>query len=220
MKILVTIVLGLMMLPSSGIAQTPPPAPYHYQRTSMFDALKIGKKDIVFIGNSITNGCEWAELFNNRHVKNRGINADKSFDVLARIGQIVEGHPKRVFLMIGTNDLAAGYTPESVVANIAAIADRFIAESPHTKLYVQSILPVTDEVTEMYEGHRFKTEEIKTTNLMLEKMCHEKGVTYIDVWSALADEHDKLKKEYTNDGLHLMMAGYSAWKRVIEPYVK
>lgn len=211
--------LLLLACPFAVTAQTPPAAPYHYQRTAMFDVLKVGRKDIVFVGNSITNGCEWAELFRNRHVKNRGINADRSFDVLARIGQIVEGQPKKVFLMTGTNDLALGYSPESVVANISAIADRFAAESPRTKLYVQSLLPVNDEVSDMYAGH-FKTREIIATNRLLEKMCAERGITFIDLWTPLSDGRERLKAEYTNDGLHLMMSGYLAWKDVIGPYVK
>ena len=46
---------------------------YNYQRRSLFEVLPVLSSDIVFLGNSITDGCEWAELFNNRHVKNRGI---------------------------------------------------------------------------------------------------------------------------------------------------
>ena len=96
---------------------------YNYQKRSLFEQLPIRGNDIVFLGNSITDGCEWAELFNNRHIKNRG-------------------HPKKLFLMIGTNDLAAGVSPEEVAANIGKLLDRFAEESPWTKIYVQSILPV------------------------------------------------------------------------------
>ena len=46
---------------------------YNLQRRSLFEVLPVYSSDIVFLGNSITDGCEWAELFNNRHVKNRGI---------------------------------------------------------------------------------------------------------------------------------------------------
>ena len=43
---------------------------YNYQKRSLFEQLPIRGNDIVFLGNSITDGCEWAELFNNRHIKN------------------------------------------------------------------------------------------------------------------------------------------------------
>ena len=39
---------------------------YNYQKRSLFEQLPIRGNDIVFLGNSITDGCEWAELFNNR----------------------------------------------------------------------------------------------------------------------------------------------------------
>ena len=38
---------------------------FYYQRATLFEKLPIDSDDIVFLGNSITNGCEWHELFNN-----------------------------------------------------------------------------------------------------------------------------------------------------------
>lgn len=67
---------------------------YNYQKRSLFEQLPIRGNDIVFLGNSITDGCEWAELFNNRHIKNRGISADRSGWLLDRLDPIVNGHPK------------------------------------------------------------------------------------------------------------------------------
>ena len=49
----------------------------------------------MFLGNSITDGCEWAgSCSNNRHVKNRGISGDRSGWLLDRLDPIVRGHPK------------------------------------------------------------------------------------------------------------------------------
>ena len=89
---------------------------YNLQRRSLFEVLPVYSSDIVFLGNSITDGCEWAELFNNRHVKNRGISGDRSGWLLDRLDPIVGGHPKKLFLMIGVNDLAAGGLPAGIVA--------------------------------------------------------------------------------------------------------
>ena len=71
---------------------------YNYQKRSLFEQLPIRGNDIVFLGNSITDGCEWAELFNNRHIKNRGISADRSGWLLDRLDPIVNGHPKKLCL--------------------------------------------------------------------------------------------------------------------------
>ena len=192
---------------------------YNLQRRSLFEVLPVYSSDIVFLGNSITDGCEWAELFNNRHVKNRGISADRSGWLLDRLHPIINGHPKKLFLMIGTNDLAVGITPEEVAANVEKLLDRFAEESPWTKIYVQSILPVNGVDTKAKpKNHWKKGAEIIETNKLLETLCEgRKNVMYIDVYSALVDEKGMLDKQYTNDGLHLMGEGYIVWRDAVLP---
>ena len=46
------------------------------QRASLFEMLGTDSTSIVFLGNSLTHGCEWHELFGNPHIVNRGINGD------------------------------------------------------------------------------------------------------------------------------------------------
>ena len=195
---------------------------YNLQRRSLFEVLPVYSSDIVFLGNSITDGCEWAELFNNRHVKNRGISADRSGWLLDRLDPIINGHPKKLFLMIGTNDLAVGIAPEEVAANVEKLLDRFAEESPWTKIYVQSILPVNGVDTKAKpKNHWKKGAEIIETNKLLETLCEgRKNVMYVDVYSALVDEKGMLDKQYTNDGLHLTGEGYVVWRDAIKQHVK
>ncbi|MEG0807035.1 MAG: GDSL-type esterase/lipase family protein [Alistipes sp.] len=195
--------------------------PYNYQKRSLFEVLPVHSNDIVFLGNSITDGCEWSELFNNRHVKNRGISADRVSWMLDRLDTLIAGHPKKLFLMIGTNDLAAGSTPAEVAANIRKVIDRFKKESPWTKIYVQSILPVNGvDMKCSPKSHWEKGAEIVATNKLIEKICLEKEVLYLDIYKVLVDNKGMLDKRYSNDGLHLMGPGYLAWKAAIEKYVK
>lgn len=140
--------------------------------------------------------------------------------MLGRLDPIIEGHPKRLFLMIGINDLAGGATPEEVVANIARIIDRFRAESRWTRIFIQSILPVNGRDFDAYKSHYAHADRIVPTNELLQALCAERGITYIDVWSAMADEEGLLDKRYTNDGLHLLGEGYLVWRDVLKPYVK
>ena len=97
----IVLLAAALLLAAASFAQSE----YNYQKRSLFEQLPIRGNDIVFLGNSITDGGEWAELFNNRHVKNRGISADRSGWLLDRLDPIINGHPKKLFLMIGTNDL-------------------------------------------------------------------------------------------------------------------
>ena len=130
--------------------------------------------------------------------------------------------PDTFFMMIGTNDLAVGIAPEEVAANVEKLLDRFAEESPWTKIYVQSILPVNGVDTKAKpKNHWKKGAEIIETNKLLETLCEgRKNVMYVDVYSALVDEKGMLDKQYTNDGLHLMGEGYLAWKTVIEKFVR
>ena len=130
--------------------------------------------------------------------------------------------PDTFFMMIGTNDLAVGITPEEVAANVEKLLDRFAEESPWTKIYVQSILPVNGVDTKAKpKNHWKKGAEIIEANKLIEALCEgRKNVLYIDVYSALVDQKGMLDQRYTNDGLHLMGEGYLAWKEVIEKYVK
>ena len=172
---------------------------YNLQRRSLFEVLPVYSSDIVFLGNSITDGCEWAELFND---------------------PIVGGHPKKLFLMIGVNDLAAGVSPDEIVANVARLIDRFQSESRWTKIYVQSILPVNGESFAKFKNHYEHGRQIVPLNKRLEALCDEKEVTYLDVWGALADHEGRLDKRYTNDGLHLTGEGYVVWRDAIKQHVK
>jgi len=193
---------------------------YHYQRSSLFEQLPVRSSDIVFLGNSITDGCEWSELFGKPRILNRGISGDRTDWMLGRLDPIVAGRPKKLFLMIGTNDLAANIAPETIAANVRRILERFRKESPRTRLCVQSILPVNGAEFDRFGGHYAHAGEIVETNRLLEELCRELNATYIDVGKALSDAEGRLDSRYTNDGLHLTGAGYLVWKSVIEKYVK
>ncbi len=215
MKRLILLVAALAVSAAASAQST-----YNLQRRSLFEQLPVRSSDIVFLGNSITDGCEWAELFDKPRILNRGISGDRSDWMFERLDPIVAGRPKKLFLMIGTNDLAANIAPETIAANVRRILERFRKESPRTRLYVQSILPVNGARFDRFGGHYAHAGEIAPTNRLLEELCRELGVTYVDVGSALSDADGRLDSRYTNDGLHLTGTGYIVWKSVIEKYVK
>ena len=200
-------------------AQTPEGNEYNYQRRTLFEILPTATSDIIFLGNSITDGCEWSELFGNPNMKNRGISADRSYWILNRLDPIIQGKPSKLFLLIGVNDLGAGDSPQSIIENTAKIIERFQEESPQTKLYVQSIFPVNSDFPKFAKRHSSKSAEIVETNELLKDLCTQKNIPFIDVHSKLADQDGKLSTEYTNDGLHLMGQGYLVWKEVLEEYI-
>ena len=36
---------------------------YYYQRKTLFEKLPNSENEIIFLGNSISDGCNWSELF-------------------------------------------------------------------------------------------------------------------------------------------------------------
>nr|WP_314561140.1 SGNH/GDSL hydrolase family protein [uncultured Capnocytophaga sp.] len=180
--------------------------------------MPITPKDIVFIGNSITNGAEWAELFPQKHVKNRGISGDTSEGVYDRLDPVVKGKPAKIFILIGINDISRGIKVENIVMNMRRIVEKIQTESPKTKIYIQSILPVNPDF-EMFKTH-MKPQLIQEINLHYQNIAQEYKVKYIDIYSHFLEKGtDKMNKNYTNDGLHLLGEGYLLWREIIKPYL-
>src|SRR5690606_35153306 len=178
------------------------------------------KKEIVFLGNSITDGGEWIELFNNKHCKNRGISGDVTEGVLFRLDEVTRSKPAKIFLLIGINDLARGISKDTVFANISKIAENIRISSPKTKVYIQSIFPVNASFGK-FENHVNKGEEVIFINTGLKKWCAENGFFYVDLYIQLITPRtDLLNPEFTNDGLHLLGEGYLKWAEIIKPLLK
>lgn len=193
---------------------------FYYQRATLFEELPITSKDIVFLGNSITNGAEWSELFHNKNVKNRGISGDICMGVYDRLDAILKGKPAKIFLLIGINDVNRGTPADTIVSRIGMIARKIKADSPKTKLYLQSVLPVTDHY-KMFQGHTSRWQVIPEINKGLIRLAAEEGATYIDLYSHFVDEKTgKMNINYTNDGLHLLGKGYMKWVEIVKPYIK
>jgi len=219
MKRILSIIAAALLVCSAAEAQNA----YNYQKRSHFAVLPVHRSNIVFLGDSITDYGDWSEWFGNAKIINRGISGDRAEWLAARMDPIIEGQPAKLFLMIGTNDLAAGAAPETVVENICKTIDRILAESPRTRLYVESLFPVNGEAFKdkvSKKNHWSKGAEIIAVNKALESECAKRGVTYIDVYPSLADDKGMLDTRYTNDGLHLMADGYKVWVKLLRPYVK
>ena len=77
-----------------------------------------------------------------RPIHNRGIGGETTSGLLRRLDEITEDRPRKLVLLIGTNDLAAAVPPARIVANYRAILERIRAESPATETVVIGVLPV------------------------------------------------------------------------------
>jgi lysophospholipase L1-like esterase len=206
-----------IIFPKARNIKKPIHKPNYYVQKSHYENLPDTKNEIIFLGDSITDFARWSEMFQNVNIKNRGIRADRTDGVLNRLDEIVSSLPGKVFIMIGVNDLIRKRDISVIISNYDNILKLIQKKSPQTKIFVQSVLPVNTDIR-----HRLSREvnnDIIRLNANLKEMCTQYGINYIDLFPLFADEKNKLKKEYTIDGLHPNGKGYMVWKSGIEIYV-
>jgi len=104
-----------------------------------------GAGDVIFLGDSITQGWEgqkaWTEHFGSFKPVNLGIGGDQTGHVLWRIteGKELENlKPKAAVLMIGTNN---GHTAEQIAGGIQAIVEELKKQKPDIKILVLGVFP-------------------------------------------------------------------------------
>lgn len=191
---------------------------FYYQRASLFELLPVTSNDIVFLGNSLTNGCEWHELLNNPNVKNRGISSDVIQGLTDRIDPVIKGKPKKIFILGGANDISHNLTADSIATAIEKLIVKIKEGTPGTKIYLQSVLPINNDF-QRYKALNGTEQVFIDTNKLLEKVAGKHGVTWVNLYDKFVGEDGKMKREYTNDGLHLLGPGYLVWRDAIIGYV-
>ena len=194
--------------------------PYYARRVTHFATLPpITRGDIVMLGNSLTDGAEWNELLNNRHVKNRGIVGDIIQGLIDRLDPILDGKPKKLFILSGVNDVSHDVDGDSIGRVMEKLIVTVKRRSPKTKIYLQSMLPINNDFGR-YRRLIGKEQVVLDGNKALEAVARRQGVTWINLFPLFADEHGKLRRDLTNDGLHLLGDGYLIWRDALKPYLK
>ena len=186
---------------------------HHYlQRADFFRAHPVQPGDIVFLGDSLTAGGNWDEVFPGMNVKNRGINADTTQGVLERMDCVTVGKPSAVFILIGTNDLPwfEHRHDEMILSTYQQIIAKIKTDSPQTKIFVESLLPRA-------KGY---AKRIMILNSKLKQLAENEGAAYVDLFPHFADETGALRAELNNDHLHLLAEGYAIWADVLLPFIK
>lgn len=205
----------------SCMAQKKPVNPdvYYARRATLFDLLPVYSSDIIMLGNSLTDGAEWNELFDNCHVKNRGIVGDIIPGFFERLEPILKGQPRKIFIMGGVNDISHGVSADSIVSAMTQVVTTIQARCPKTEIYVQSMLPFNNDVR-LWKPLKGREQVVVDGNKGLESMCQRLGVTFINLYPLFVGENGKMKPEYTNDGLHLMGGAYLIWRDALLPYIR
>lgn len=218
-------VVRLRSLVANAVAASIQPVPrtytdHYYRRLLQFmDEPPVTSQDIVMLGNSLTeNGGDWGRRLGWKHVVNRGIIGDEAMGVYDRLHQILPGHPQKLFLLIGINDVSHGLTADSIAGLIDHTVERIRRESPQTRLYLQSLLPINESFGR-YRLLTGKTDLVPQINARLRELARERQIDFIDLFPLFTEPNTSvLRKELTTDGLHLNEDGYRIWVKALKKY--
>lgn len=213
-KILIIVLLAFV---NAGFAQKY--SDHYYKRKALFEKEADTKNEIIFLGNSITEGGDWKALFPNKNVINRGISGDVTDGILFRLNEITTSKPSKVFLLIGTNDMARGKSIDYVLENTEKIILQIKQQSKNTKIYLQSILPINPNVGKNFSGHKSNHQKIIKANKRLKSLAKTHQLKYINLHKSMRNGKQHIKSKFTYDGLHLSESGYKKWKKVISKYM-
>ena len=184
-------------------------------RVAKFEAEPVVTGRVIFLGNSITQGGDWAKLTGDSTAVNRGIGGDILFGLRSRLADVTRRQPSKLFILIGINDISKDIPDAVIAAQYRALIDSVKSHSPATKIFVQSILPLNPTVKN-FPQHYDKQPRVVAVNRLIRRMARETGATYIDLWPIFVDRNNRLDASLTGDGLHLNQQGYERWVRFLQ----
>lgn len=184
---------------------------------SMNARVEKGDVDVVFIGDSITQGWEgsgknvWAKFYGKRNAVNLGIGGDRTQHVIWRLdnGNLKGIAPKAAVIMIGTNNSGSN-SPEEIAAGVTAIVRQLQDKTPKTKILLLATFPRGATPADP------KRQVNEKSNAIVAKLASDENVSYLDIGPKFLGEDGSLSKEIMPDLLHLSEKGYTIWAESIE----
>lgn len=154
----------------------------------------------VVMGDSITAGFAEYDILNASSVVaeiGAGLESAKE-----QVGKVKEINPQVVFLSYGMNDiLSTQGDTDTFTNNYKELIKELQKEAPNTKIFVNSIFPVSKQEREQEPAF----EQLGVYNEALREMCDKQQIAYIDN-TELVSEH-----YYEEDGVHFKPDFYPVW---------
>ena len=173
-----------------------------------------GEKRVVFMGNSIVE--QWTPyfsvLFPGKPYVGRGIGGQTTPQMLVRFRQdVVALQPAVVVILGGTNDIAGNTGPstlEMIEDNLASMTE--IAQANGIRVVLCSVLPA---IHYPWKRGVEPAAKIVALNKWIKVYAARRGAVYLDFHSAMADDRQGMRAEFSEDGVHPNAAGF----RVMAP---
>jgi lysophospholipase L1-like esterase len=169
---------------------------------------------VVFLGDSITQG--WGgglgAAFPGVKVANRGISGDTTRGVLIRLQEdVLALHPAAVVLLIGTNDLEEGATPEIIASNLRLVVSSLEQHDPRMPIVLCQVFPSSATM-------KRPAEQIKAVNALYRAAVkNDARVTLLETWPLFAGPDGDATLAEFPDLLHPNEVGYAKWAAALRP---
>lgn len=178
--------------------------------------------DIVLLGDSLTDYYDLDKYYDIDLI-NSGVAGWTTDDILNNLDEkVFKYYPKKLILLIGTNDLVYEKDVEYITKNIKKIVEQIKKKRPYTKIYIESLYPVNNTDDEKVDKDKVKdrkNEDIKKINNNLKEYCKKNNYTYINMYDELTDKDGNLKLDYTKEGLHMSDEGYKVVTKKLKKYI-
>lgn len=137
---------------------------------------------------------------------NRGINGELTDNMVSRFAHdAIDPRPDVVVILGGSNDLGWGVEPSSVAENLLSMYKDALENR------IQPVACTVPSVLGFDEGIQPRLE----LNRLIREYSVALGIVCVDIFSATSDPSGRLRREYSNDGLHLSPAGYESMAEAI-----
>lgn len=170
---------------------------------------------ILFTGSSsIRLWTNLAAAFPSHAVYRRGFGGSQMSELNHYLERIVlPGSPSHILVYEGDNDIAAGKSPEVVLADFKEFVTKVHSKLPKTRISYLAIKPS--------KARWHLISKIRETNSLVERYAgRTRRVAFIDTFKPILDGSGHVREELLRaDGLHLNEEGYKVWTRVIAPHL-
>lgn len=184
---------------------------YFNEKNGMYEEMPVYPTNIVMVGDDYIDRGVWNEMYGDTTLKNRGITYDATEHVLSRIAGIAAGHPAKIFVSVGANDIEHEENPGDVAERIDMIFAKIKEISPETGCYWINIVNLFDDPV--------KAANAKEVNSTVAVNCIKGGYACIDLDAKL--NAGIRSGEYSWDnGKHLNGKGYEAYAQALDPFME
>lgn len=201
------------------------PIAWTMERHKGFNAVaRKGGVEVVFIGDSITQGWEgagkaaWERDIAPFKAANFGTSGDRTENVLWRLQNgNLDGalDPKLFVVMIGSNNTGHRMDPPQDIADgVAAILHELRTRKPRAKVLLLAIFPRGEKPEDKMRANN------TAANLLLAKMADGGQVRFLDLGPKLLEADGTLSKTVMPDLLHPAAAGYDRWAAAVKPEIE